>query len=246
MEGEKILETVLLPRKAGEYKIPSLSFSYFDPKREKYVTLRTKALRLKVRPTTREELPPLPSAIQPEVPPREAELLGEDIRFIKTSPGSFTAMTGPLFLQRNYWIWNMGAILAALMVLAFALIWQRLRHDVTGSRVRSSHRVARQKLKSTKSYLKAGHEKEFYEALSRSIYGYFADKLNIELAAVGIAALEMKLEGIVLDKDIERIKDLFSRIDYGRFSTAPVSLGDMKKIYHDADELISYFEGKHL
>ena len=48
ISGSKTAEYVLIPRLGGDFTIKPLSFSYFDPKDKKYVTLRSKALTVKV------------------------------------------------------------------------------------------------------------------------------------------------------------------------------------------------------
>ena len=245
VEGEKTIETVLLPRKAGDYTIPKLKFTYFDPFKDKYVTLETPQLRLKVKKSTKEERP-LPPRVKPPGVSKDLERLEEDIHFIKTKPGPQKQVSRPLFLKPECWIWIGAVLLAAILVLFGRGIWGRMGQDRQGLRMKRSHQIARQRLKSAKSSLKVKHEREFYDKLSHSVYGYFADKLNIEPGAVGIGALEMKLQDRASSEEIGRVKKLFSEIDFGRFSTAQVSLGEMKRIYEEADHVISHFEGKHL
>lgn len=46
----KEFEILLIPRKEGPLKIPSMSFSYFDPAQKKYVTEQTQELNLQITP----------------------------------------------------------------------------------------------------------------------------------------------------------------------------------------------------
>ena len=76
--GTKTAEYVIIPRVSGKLELPEIRFSYFDPRREKYVTLKRGGLSIQVTPAQR-VLAPSASGFSKE----EIALLGQDIRFIK-------------------------------------------------------------------------------------------------------------------------------------------------------------------
>jgi len=246
VEGEKILDTVLVPRKEGKYTIPSLSFSYFDPKKEDYVTLRTKKIKLNVRKSTQEHLSPPPTSLTAPAGRTSVSFLGQDIRFIKADPGKLSNLEKPPIFEKSYWMILGGMSGAVFLLFILKMISERLKHDTQGTRLRRSHRIAKQKLKTAKACLKKGREGEFYETLSASVHGYFGDKLDIEPGAVGIMTIEEKLGEKISDSELKQVKDLFTDIDYGRFSTAKVTLESMKELYDRANHTISDFERKKL
>ena len=47
-KGTKKEEYLLIPRYKGEYKIPAIAFTYFDPKKEEYITIQSEPLSLTV------------------------------------------------------------------------------------------------------------------------------------------------------------------------------------------------------
>ncbi len=53
--GTKVFEYLLIPRNTGTFEIPPLSYSVFDPKAEKYVTLRAAGFTVKVTGTPGQE-----------------------------------------------------------------------------------------------------------------------------------------------------------------------------------------------
>jgi hypothetical protein len=56
--GTRNFEYTVIPRQAGELKIPSLDFSYFDPVKKEYVSLHTQELSMEVGPADKSaELP---------------------------------------------------------------------------------------------------------------------------------------------------------------------------------------------
>ena len=48
MKGKVAEQTVLVPNFGGEYTISPVEFSYFDPVKEKYVTLKSDSINLSV------------------------------------------------------------------------------------------------------------------------------------------------------------------------------------------------------
>ena len=50
LEGEKTFVITLIPKKEGEYVLPGVEFSYFDPKKKEYVTVQTSEFKLKILP----------------------------------------------------------------------------------------------------------------------------------------------------------------------------------------------------
>lgn len=50
VEGSKTFSITLIPKKEGKYIIPGITFSYYDPKEKKYVTLNTPEFNLNVAP----------------------------------------------------------------------------------------------------------------------------------------------------------------------------------------------------
>jgi len=247
VEGEKIQETVLVPKRGGQYSIPSLNFSFFDPRKERYVTLSTKPLMLSATGgAVEEEEPPPPQPAASLEPSQKVEILEEDVRFIMAESGTSSAVTRPLVLSRSYWVINIALVLAALILLGMKLIWERLHQDVRGVRLRRSHRLARKHLRAARSYMRTGAEKEFYQALSRSVYGYFADKMNVEPGIVGANMLEERLKGRCPPSELVRVRDLFHEIDYGRFAASSITLSNMKQSFKNARRIIDQFERKRL
>ena len=86
--GSKNFEFVAIPRAPGNFDMGTLEFSYFDPTQEKYITLRSKPLSLKVEADGSEQ-----STMQMvgSFGKEDIRFIGQDIRFIKTE--GFTLAT---------------------------------------------------------------------------------------------------------------------------------------------------------
>ncbi|MBT3683886.1 MAG: protein BatD [Candidatus Marinimicrobia bacterium] len=73
--GEKIIEYVLIPRTPGQFEIPAVNLTYFDPKMEKWRTRKTRPFPLNVTPSARN------TATGIGLTKTEISLMGKDIKF---------------------------------------------------------------------------------------------------------------------------------------------------------------------
>ncbi len=219
VEGEKVTETVLVPKKAGTYTIPALEFSYFDPSSRSYKQLKTKTLTLVVKPAPEGAMPPPSSqGVQP-VQKEEVEVFSQDIRYIKTADTEKILPAKPLYRQPLYTSLNLGLLLLSLLLLIGTARKEDTQKDLKGVRFRRSHRVAKHKLKMAAKLLKKDKKDEFYAEISRALYGYFADKLNIPSQMVNHEAIE---EHTPKDEKtaqaVSEMKNLFDELSLGRFA----------------------------
>ena len=105
--GSKTWDFVLSPKNEGETTIGPFSLSFFDPKKEEYLTASSDPITLWVTAGTDRD-----SALGPSVSRRGIENLASDIRFIKAdkqslSSGARTIHGKPLFyLSGTHLCWR--------------------------------------------------------------------------------------------------------------------------------------------
>ncbi len=244
VEGEKITETVLVPKKPGTYTIPPLNFSYFDPKARAYKEIKTQPHTLSVQPGTMtdEEESPAAGGVRP-VEKEDLTILSQDIRYIKTDDGNSPRALPPFYREKLYWILN-GALLALSVVFMF-LSFRRERDgaDPRGARSRRFRGVARKRLKSAAALLKKDKHDEFYAEIAKALSIYFADKLDVPVQSVNADLIAESFA----DRDVEpeilnQTRQLFDELAHGRFSSMQKSKEDMKAMYEEVDRLITRFE----
>jgi hypothetical protein len=77
--GSRTFEYLLIPRHAGELKIPSFPFTFFDTEKKSFVSLASPEFVLSV-----EKGSELAGGVAGGISKEDVKLLGEDIRFIKS------------------------------------------------------------------------------------------------------------------------------------------------------------------
>ena len=129
MMGARSIERVYVPTAPGEFTIPSIPFSFFDPFAKEYRTILTEPIPLTVAPSLGQESAPLPSDRD------EVERLGEDIRHIKPVPGELRPSESPITGDTAYRL-GWAAPLAALALAAGLKLHRRRRRDPVAARQR--------------------------------------------------------------------------------------------------------------
>jgi len=200
ISGSKIITYAITPHTPGDYEIPAIAFSYFNAQTGSYVTEHTQPIKLHVKAGTRYK----PTATS------GSNLAIKDIHDIAKQPlNPLTLNSKPLLFTGTYWS------MFALPLLAFfgLIVWKRKEEeeakDTISSRRKRANKVALQRLVSAKTFMQAGKKNAFYEEISKAIWLYLSDKLNIPLSALSrdtaAEAMNARKVPASLQKNIEDV-----------------------------------------
>ena len=235
--GTLTFEYPFIPRAPGVFDIDPVEFTYYDVQAGRYRTLSSGPLRLKVGEGTRTDAAVIPSGVSK----RSVESLGEDIRFISTTPRLKKA--GRMMVSSPAML-----IIPIVIVLATAAVWVLLnrsiarRSDVVGTRNRKALKVARARLKNASVFLKQGLYSAFYEELHKALHGYISDKLMLPVADLTRERIGEELSSRGKDEAvIQALSDILDACEYARYAPASGSEA-MEKHYEQAVKVISEIE----
>ncbi len=237
--GNKIINYLLIPRHPGQYKIPSVTFSYFDLTSQSFKTLQTKEFSINVDKDTSATSQ---SAIVSEFTKEDVKFLGSDIHYIKTTTNNLKEINKYLISEPTFYL----AYPFAMSLFLFILIWRRKQikqnADIASTKNRKANSVAKKRLMLANKYLNENNKDSFYEELSHALWGYISDKLIIPVAELSKdkANEELKKKNIS-DETVTQINNIIDNCEFARYS--PVSDNtQMKEIYSNATELIGKLE----
>ena len=236
--GERVYERLLVPQAEGEYTIPALEYTYFDPLAGEYQTLTTQPIPVSIAPGD-----PAYAEAQSYVPApgghkENVEQLATDIRHLKPVPSKLSLGDQPVTESPLYWLaWSIP-----LLGIVGNLVWQRRQrywHNNAGL-ARSSQ--ARKKAK--KALARAQTEKgDVYSAAGQVLTGYLADKLDQPVAGLTHQALAALLEGRGLRAGlIERVDICLTDAELGRFSPHSGDPAHAANLLKEIDILIGDLE----
>ena len=237
-KGSKTYEYVVQPRHPGNFTIPSFEFSYFDTKTKGYKTIHTEAFDIIVHQGEQTG-----GSVNTAVYSKEdVELIGKDIRYLKTGDLQLKPKREPLFGTLEYWLSYLGGIL--IFILIFLLKRKQIKEASNTVLVknRKAKKEAIKRLKLANTYLKKNETEAFYEEIIKGIQGYLSDKLNIPFADLTMErAIEELRKKEISETLITQLKEVVQESEFARF--APSQVGkDIHQIYKTSISLISEFE----
>ena len=144
--GRKTMKWALVPQKAGQFEIPVLKLSFFNPETETYDILQTSVHTLSVLPGTTQD----PAAVQsaPSVAPtaetsvkKEIQQIGNDILPIHMSAGNLSVPYQALSKGWLFWIALFGPFSIYLMLWGGVKLGKRSPDRITQARSKHAFRT---------------------------------------------------------------------------------------------------------
>lgn len=242
MKGSKTFEYLMIPRHAGEFTIPSIKFSYFNPKTGSYQSQESGPITVMVEKGEGDEITNS-GVVRSNVSRENIKFIGKDIRFIKTitklkPQGTF------LFGSMSYYL----AFIVPLLIFIFLFIINQKRikenANVSLQKTKRANKAARQRLKRSAQLLKAGEKEAFYEEVLKALYGYMSDKLSIPLSELTKEnASDILIKSKASQQAVDAILEIVDTCEFARY--APVSgTGEMDKLYQKTISTISQLENQ--
>lgn len=241
VSGYRQFEYPMIARAEGDFFIPSLEFTYFNPRLAKYVTLTAEEYAIYVAPDSTAARGMPNAALVSGIDKEDIKFLGRDIRFIKLSEASFRPR-GKTFMFSGLW-W----IIAASMVAVFALVlvWlsrylKEMRNQAT-LKGKRANKVALARFRAAEKYMREQNNRGFYEEMLRGLWGYLGDKLNIPAADLTKENMRERLSRKgVAEEDVESYVGLITDCEYAQY--APVDSVHIEDAYLRGIALISRLE----
>ncbi len=240
ISGYRQFEYPFIARAEGTYDIEPIEFTYFDPQRVQYVTLRSKPLTLEITPDARgggDAVVMQGRGMSKE----EVKMLGQDIRFIKLGGAQLRSERVPFIFSAAYWILLLGVL--ALFTMIYVALRKQIRESQNVALVRGkrANKVAVQRFRAAKRYMEEQNRHAFYEEMLRALWGYMSDKFNIPVANLTKENVREELHKRgVSSEDSQRFTDIIAQCDEAQYS--PVETARMNDVYSEGVNLISRIE----
>lgn len=230
ISGNKIITYAIAPRIAGDYEIPAVAFSYFNSQNNTYTTLYTKPVKIHVTAGKN---------YKQDIAQNKTM---SDIHGIDTKPLKFQAATVPLFFNSKYWLFY---IIAGCGFLVF-LFWKRREDKMAGNTTllknKRANKVALRRLKMAKQFLTTQKTAAFYEEISKAIWLYLSDKLNIPLSQLSKeSATQALTERHVSEALQQKTANIIDDCELALYSPAGAAQ-QMNRTYEDTITLIGQLE----
>jgi len=239
VSGTKAFEYIMIPRFPGKKTVAPFEFSYFDTKKKDYVRLISPQFDLHVEGKATEQVSSNISSLSKE----NVALLNKDIRFIKTSSGSFS--------QRGMYFYQTPMFLASLALpffsfVAFVVLQQRrikMNADLVSLRSRKASKVADKRLNAANQFFKQQKKEEFYAEVSRALWGFVGDKFAIPQAGISMENVLQKLLEKNVAEDVRmKFKQTIEQCEFARYAPSTDVSAEMERTYSEAKTTIESLE----
>ncbi len=220
ISGAKTFETVLSPNEKKQ-AVPALAFSYFDPVKEQYVTLRSEPVPIQVQGNAL----PAPSAASAN-PPSGSETSArpaskpQDILYQLTEWPARSQSFIPLYARSVFWMAQLIPLLALLGIAGWKIRQARIDN-------RAAQRIAALQQEATELMRKLRRKdtspQEYFSKAARAVQVKTALARNVDPNVVDV---EVAAKTFGLDEgERTQLRQLFARSDEMRYSGAQNGAG---------------------
>jgi len=223
----------IVPEYKGKYKIPSVNFSYFNPKDKQYHSITSTDLIIdvtegKVLASTATDTTVAKQVVQ--------NTGGGDFRFIQTETIFETPDTTDFYKSQLFY----GLLLTPLLAIPFGIFIGRKRKkklaDIQGNKTRTADKLAKKYLSDAKKQLK--NKEAFYIALEKALHNFLKAKLQIETSDISQDKIrDLLTKNQVKETTVEAFIEVLNDCDFARY--APTTDLMMKEEYNKAAKVIS-------
>ena len=238
VSGSKTIEYLFQPRFEGDYTIPAIPFTYFNPGTGSYETKSTPEYQLRVKKGSGDQTAKVTGSMRKE----DVQLLGQDIRFIQQGDPELKTMGYTFFGSSLFYLLYAGSTFAFLLLFYIYRKKARENANLALMRNKKANKVARKRLKAAAAFMKQNNNEAFHESILKAFEGYLSDKLGIPIADLNretaIAGLQKRnAEQMVID-DFESVVE---QCEFARY--APASGSESRsELYVKAENTMGLME----
>lgn len=238
LTGNKIIEYLAIPRHAGTYKIPGVTFSYFDIRSKSYKTLNTEEYVVNVEKGAGNADQVIANFTNKE----DLKVLGEDIRYIKQNEVTIEPKGSFFYDTMTYWLFY---IIPALAFIIFIIVYRKQAREnanVAKMRTKKANKVATKRMKLAGKLLSENKKDAFYDEVLKTLWGYISDKLSIPVSRLSKDNIEEKLRNHGVNEElIKEFLNALNECEFARFAPGDENQA-MDKVYSSSVEVISKME----
>jgi hypothetical protein len=228
----------VVPQYKGKYKIPEISFSYFNTAEKKYKTIQVDAIIMEVL-----EGKDLPSTVDSTKTIKQKVVANNNnFRFIDLDT-EFKPIKEPEFLYSTaFYLLLLLPFLAIPIAIFIGKKRAERAGDIFGNKIRLADRLAKKYLSQAKKQL--GKKEAFYIALEKALHNFLKAKLQIDTSDISKEKISEILKNKGVDEStIKDFIDVLNDCDFARYT--PTTNVMMEQEFEKAKEVITKID-KHL
>lgn len=238
VSGSKTYEYLAIPRHAGKFTIPAVSFTYFDLKTKTYKTLKSEEYVINVEKGQGNADQVIANFTNKE----SVKMLGNDVRYIKRGATQFAQRGDYFYGTTAYWMWY---IIPFVLFVGVILMYRKQAMDNANTakmKTKKANKVAVKRMKLAGKLLSENKKNEFYDEVLKALWGYISDKLSIPVSQLSKDNIEQELSRYGVNEElVKAFINVLNDCEFARYAPGDENEA-MDKVYTASIEIISKME----
>lgn len=238
LSGAKTYEYLAIPRHAGKFTIPAVSFTYFDLKTKTYKTLKSEEYVINVEKGQGNADQVIADFTNKE----SVKMLGNDVRYIKRGTTQFAQRGDYFYGTTAYWMWY---IIPFVLFVGVILMYRKQAMDNANTakmKTKKANKVAVKRMKLAGKLLSENKKNEFYDEVLKALWGYISDKLSIPVSQLSKDNIEQELSRYGVNEElVKAFINVLNDCEFARYAPGDENEA-MDKVYTASIEIISKME----
>ena len=231
-KGRILDNYTIVTNESGQYPIPPISFSFFNPKTKRYETINSEKIIINAS-----ENPYVSKNNVDNI----SKIESKDSKFssIYTSTKLEPIEKDDFFKSALFWLLFITPLFFIPALIIYTKIKGKRAMDFEGNKIRKNRKLAKKYLSEAKKNI--GNKESFYEALERALHSYLKAKLKIKTVDLSKDRIKSLLDNnSISSSNITVFVKLLESCDFARYT--PLDKSDMIKDYENASEIISQID----
>lgn len=233
-KGRILDNYTVVTNESGQYPIPPISFSFFNPKTKRYETINSEKIIIN-------------ASENPYISKNNVDNISQDnISKIESKDSEFSSIytstklepieKDDFFKSVLFWLLFITPLFFIPAIIIYTKIKGKRAMDFEGNKIRKNRKLAKKYLSEAKKNI--GNKESFYEALERALHSYLKAKLKIKTVDLSKDRIKSLLDNnSISSSNVTVFVKLLESCDFARYT--PLGKSDMIKDYENASEIIS-------
>jgi len=237
--GSKTFEYIIIPKTAGDFKIPGFSFSYFDLNSKQYKTLSSEDFDIHVEKGAGEAANVIGTNQN-----QDLKVLASDIRHIRKDEPELNPIGENFYGGLGFYSIYFFMLTAFGSVVVIRRKQIKQAANIALVKNRRASKIVRKHLKEAAILVKSNAKDAFYDQILKGFWGYFGDKFNIPASLLNRENISEHLKSHQIEN--EKIQQLIQHIDDCEFAKYAPASGHyaLEDVYKKSFDLINDIDQK--
>ena len=242
VEGNMIYDFLAVPRNPGKYKIPAVTFTYYDTAADAYKTIKTQSFDLTVEKGSGNSNNSADFTEEQNQDIHAMSYFGGRPSLVKTGKYNRQDVKNLFFGSTSYWL-ILITLLAAFLIIMIIFRRRAIENaDIVKVKGKKANKIATKRLKLSHKLMLENKQNEFYDEVLRALWGYVGDKMNIPVTDLSHDNIEEKLREHDIDQETtNKFLEALDSCEYARYAPGDVK-GNMNKTFETAMDAITKIE----